>query len=92
MKPNGEVKVSIDAETAFKAIGIAYGLYSCTEDDRDQRVVLDMDHIPPVLLAQEDVARHGLPSWETKYILTKDEAQIDAYMKFREILYYIRTK
>lgn len=92
VKPNGNVEVAVDAETALKAIGAAYGLYSRAEDERDQRVVLDDDHIPPVLLVQEDIARHGSPVWETTNILTKDKDQIDAYTKFREILRYIKSK
>lgn len=92
VKPSGEVKVTVDAEAALKAIGMACGLYFRAEESQDQCVVLDDDHIPPALLVQEDIARHGSPVWETKYILTKDADQIDAYMKFREILHYIRNK
>lgn len=92
VRPYGRLEVIVDAEAALKAIGMAYGLYSRAEDDRDQRVVLDDDHIPPVLLVQEDVARHGSPMWETKHILAEDKDQIAAYMKFREILRYISSK
>lgn len=92
VKPNGNVEVTVDAEATLKAIGTACGLYYRAEDDRDQRVILDEIDIPPVLVVQEDIARHGSPVWETQHILTKDKAQIDAYMKFREILHYIRNK
>lgn len=92
VRPDGKVEVIIDAEAALKAIGTACGIYSKAEDNRDQCVVLDTDHVPPVLLIQEDVAHHGSPLWETTGVLTQDKDQIDAYMKFRSILRYIRNK
>ena len=85
----GSVYTTVDAQEALKAIGVAYGLYSRAEENRDQRVMLEGgDH--PALVVQEDVSHHGSPLWETVRTITDDPEQIQRYMDFRKVVRMIR--
>ena len=85
----GSIYTTVDAQEALKAIGVAYGLYSRAEENRDQRVMLEGgDH--PALVVQEDVSHHGSPLWETVRTITDDPEQIQRYMDFRKVVRTIR--
>ena len=82
---DGHCSTVVDSLDALKAIGLAYGLYSRSEELRGTRVKLvGDDH--PALVVQEDVSHHGSPLWETTYTITDDPKQIQRYMAFRETL------
>lgn len=85
----GHCSTVVDSLDALKAIGMAYGLYSRSEELRDSRVMLvGDDH--PALVVQEDVSHHGSPLWETTYTITDDPKQIQRYMAFRDTLKMFR--
>ena len=85
----GSVSTTVDALEALKSIGMAYGLYSRSEDSRDERVMLeDGDH--PALVVQEDISYHGSPAWRTVCTITDDPEQINRYLAFREVVKIVR--
>lgn len=85
----GSVYTTVDALEALKAIGIAYGLYSRAEEQRDSRVMLE-DGKHPALVVQEDVSLHSSPLWKTTRVITDDPEQIKRYMAFRNTVQIIR--
>ena len=85
----GSVYTTVDALEALKAIGIAYGLYSRAEEQRDSRVMLE-DGEHPALVVQEDVSLHGSPLWKIARVITDDPEQIKRYMAFRNTVQIIR--
>ena len=85
----GSVYTTVDALEALKAIGIAYGLYSRAEEQRDSRVMLE-DGEHPTLVVQEDISHHGSPQWETVRVITDNPEQIKRYMAFRHTVQIIR--
>lgn len=85
----GSVYTTVDALEALKAIGIAYGLYSRAEEQRDSRVTLE-DGKHPALVVQEDVSLHSSPLWKTTRVITDDPEQIKRYMAFRNTVQIIR--
>ena len=85
----GSVYTTVDALEALKAIGVAYGLYSRDEDQRDCRVVMEGGEFP-ALVVQEDKRLHGSPCWETVRMVTNDPEQIKRYMAFRNTVQMIR--
>lgn len=85
----GSVYTTVDALEALKVIGIAYGLYSRAEEQRDARVVLE-DGEHPSLVVQEDISYHGSPQWKTLRVITDDPEQIHRYLAFRETVKIVR--
>lgn len=93
----GEVRISsehvytmVDALSALKEIGFAYGLYSRAEELRSQRVCLDEHDGHSALVVQEDFSHHGSPCWETVDTITDDPVRIQRYMAFQEVLVAIQ--
>lgn len=89
----GEVHISshgvyatVEAFEAMKIIGIAYGLYSRAEEQRDCCVVLDKSGERPTLVVKKDFSYHGSPNWETVRTLIDDPKQIKRYLAFRDML------
>ncbi len=80
----------MDALSALKCIGMAYGLYDHSEDLRDSRVMLVEGGERPALVVQEDISHHGSPCWETVRTITDDPEKIRRYMAFRETVGMIR--
>lgn len=80
----GSIYTTVDALEAMKCIGLAYGLYSHSEEFRDQRVILDEGGDHPALVVQEDVSHHGSPLWETVRTLTDDPKLRDTLKMMRE--------
>lgn len=85
----GSVSTTVDALEALKSIGVAYGLYSRTEDSRNERIMLE-DGDRPALVVQEDISHHGSPLWETVRTITDDPEQINRYLAFREVVKIVR--
>lgn len=86
----GSISVTVDAQEALKAIGLAYGLYSRAEELRDQRVLLTEREGCSALVVQEDFSCHGSPCWETVRTLTEDPLEIRRYMVFRDVLHILQ--
>lgn len=85
----GSVSTTVDALGALKSIGVAYGLYSRSEDSRNERVMLE-DGDRPALVVQEDISYHGSPAWRTVRTITDDPEQINRYLAFREVVKIVR--
>ncbi len=86
----GSIYTTVDALSALKCIGMAYGLYDHSEDLRDSRVTLDESGNRPALVVQQDHSLHGSPCWETVRTITDDPEKIQRYMAFRETVGMIR--
>ena len=87
MNPNGAIEVTFNVENILKTIGAEYGLFSWAEDAREAHVVLAGSPETPALELQVNISSIG---WDTAAILSTDKNQIDAYMKYRDILNYIK--
>ncbi len=86
----GSIYTTVDALSALKCIGMAYGLYDHSEDLRDSRVMLMEGGERPALVVQQDHSLHGSPCWETVRTITDDPEKIRRYMAFRETVGMIR--
>ena len=78
--------VTVDALSAFKAVGNALGLNFARADERDMRVHLGGLPEMPALELQQDISLHGSPCWDTIRVLETDPKRIEDYMKFQEML------
>ncbi len=86
----GSIYTTVDALSALKCIGMAYGLYDHSEDLRDSRVTLEENGDRPALVVQQDHSLHGSPFWETVRTITDDPEKIQRYMAFRKTVDMIR--
>ena len=86
----GNVYTTVDAQEALKRVGLAYGLYSHAEEDRNRRVILEEHGGKSALVIQADISHHGSPLWETVGTITDDPEQIQRYMDFRKVVQTIR--
>ena len=90
---SGEVHISsdrvyttVDALTALKAVGTAYGLYLGVEEDRERRVMLYKGGERPALVIERDTSYHGSPTWDRVGVLNDDPKRIARYLAFRDTL------
>ena len=86
----GNVYTTVDAQEALKRVGLAYGLYSHAEEDRNRRVILEEHGGKSALVIQADISHHGSPLWETVGTITDDPEQIQRYMDFRKVVRTVR--
>ena len=84
--------VTVDALSAFKAIGNALGLNYAQADERDMRVHLGGLPEMPALELQQDISLHGSPCWDTIRILETDSKHIEEYLKFQEVLAIVKRR
>ena len=83
---SGSVYTTVDALEALTCMGLAYGLYSRAEEQRDCRVMLIKDGKSPSLVEQVDRSLHGSPCWETVRTITDDPVRVRRYLAFQEIV------
>lgn len=87
---SGSVYTTVDTLEAPKCIGLAYGLYSRAEEQRDCRVMLIRDGDSPSLVVQKNRSLHESPFWETVPTITDDPERVHRYLAFQEIVKMIR--
>lgn len=89
--PDGRATATADAIQTLEAIGIARGVYFHEDKSRDMRIIEEAMSGKTLLVVQEDVSRHGSPSWHSVRTLSDDPAVIKARKSFLETLRLLRA-